>query len=208
MDCFGLSNRGKKLIRRPNRSIQRNCPQCGIGFTVTYSHESKKYCSIQCYAEFRRTLVGEKAFNYGNRWSEQKKKEIGDSRRACGLRGPKAPNWKGGRIMDKGGYIFLMKEYLSPEDQALFPENERYIMEHRLVMARKLKRPLKKREHVHHINGVKDDNGEENLMVMDHSNHMSKHANVWKTMQRLLAENRRLREIISENNDFLMEVAS
>jgi hypothetical protein len=55
---------------------------------------------------------------------------------------------------------------------------------------------------------VKDDNGEENLMVMDHSNHMSKHANVWKTMQRLLAENRRLREIISENNDFLMEVAS
>jgi hypothetical protein len=176
-------------------------------FTVDYSHDTKKYCSVECYAKFRRTLVGEKAFNYGHKWSERKKKEHAEITRARGLRGPSSPNWKGGRVLDKSGYVFLMKEYLSPEDQALFPDTERYIMEHRLIMARKYGRSLKKREHVHHINGTKDDNREENLMVMDHSKHSSKHANVWKTVQHLLAENNRLRQLVEEKNDFSMEVA-
>ena len=206
--CFGVFNRGTNHVQRKGVVTSKSCSQCGNVFTVASWNKDKKYCSVECYAAFRRTLVGEKAFNYGHKWDEKKKKDHSEAMKARGRLGPLAGNWKGGRIIDSGGYIFLKKVYLSPEDQALFPGLETYVMEHRLFVARKLGRPLKRREHVHHINGVKDDNRDENLMLMDHSKHSSKHANVWKTIQRLTEENRRLKALLENGNDFSMEVAS
>lgn len=71
------------------------------------------------------------------------------------------PHWKGGRrIMNKAGYIGIY----SPTH----PHKTRdwYVMEHRLVMEKKLGRYLKKTEYVHHINGKKNDNRIENLELM------------------------------------------
>jgi hypothetical protein len=42
-----------------------------------------------------------------------------------------------------------------------------WIYEHRLVAERTIGRYLRSDEHVHHINGIKDDNRPENLEVMD-----------------------------------------
>jgi len=51
-----------------------------------------------------------------------------------------------------------------------------YVREHIFVMAQKLGRPIAKNEVVHHINGKKDDNRAENLVVMTRSDHNGHHA--------------------------------
>lgn len=73
------------------------------------------------------------------------------------------PNWKGGRHIDGHGYVQVKP---TEEDRALVPMmSTGYVLEHRLVMARHLGRPLLKTETVHHINGNKQDNDPDNLQL-------------------------------------------
>ncbi len=46
-----------------------------------------------------------------------------------------------------------------------------YVLEHRLVMYQKLGRKLDRNEHIHHVNGKRDDNRPENLQVLSPSEH-------------------------------------
>ena len=85
-------------------------------------------------------------------------------------RGKNASNWKGGRRKDGNGYIRIY--------QPLHPHalNEGYVLEHRLVMEKKLGRYLIKDELVHHINGIKDDNCIENLTIENKKTHPTGYA--------------------------------
>lgn len=74
-------------------------------------------------------------------------------------KGSNHPNWKGGRKKNVDGYVFV-KNYNHP-----FCNVDKYIFEHRLVMEKHLGRYLTPEEVVHHINGIKDDNRIENLML-------------------------------------------
>jgi len=68
-------------------------------------------------------------------------------------------NWKGGIRYDIGGYIII----LDPTN--VMSGKSGYVLEHRLVVSNILGRPLDKKEDVHHINKIKDDNRPENLMA-------------------------------------------
>jgi hypothetical protein len=72
-------------------------------------------------------------------------------------RGAGNPAWKGGRVVDKTGYILLYK----PEHPTA--NNKGYVREHRLVMEEKLGRSLMPSEVVHHIDGDSANNSPENL---------------------------------------------
>lgn len=90
--------------------------------------------------------------------------ELAKKNRDLAHKGKRSFNWKGGKIVDKYGYVQIWK-----------PEHPNakiagYIHEHRLVMSEKLGRPLLSFENIHHKNGNRQDNRIKNLEL-------------WSTMQ-------------------------
>jgi len=86
------------------------------------------------------------------------KSKLGKNNPNYGKRKSEVANWKGGRIY-RLGYI-LIKTDNHPNSNSTG-----YVQEHRLIMEKYIGRYLSKKEKVHHINGVKDDNRIENLQL-------------------------------------------
>lgn len=88
--------------------------------------------------------------------------------------GDKGSNWKGGRYQKCTGYVYV---WLSRDDfYAPMLNRTGKMLEHRLVMARHLGRCLQLWEHVHHKNGIKNDNRIENLELTVGLNHSKDHS--------------------------------
>ena len=82
-------------------------------------------------------------------------------------RGEEHHCWKGGRIVTDNGYVLIL---LQPDDPfygmtQIKAGNSRYVLEHRLVMAQALGRPLTETETVHHIDDIRDHNDLDNLQL-------------------------------------------
>ena len=77
--------------------------------------------------------------------------------------GVDSSHWKGGKIKSHG--------YILKWDS----ESSSYKREHRLIMEKHIGRKLKDNEDIHHLNGVKDDNRIENLMILTKSKHTELH---------------------------------
>ena len=83
-------------------------------------------------------------------------------------KGKNNSRWKGGRYIDKSGYVLIWK----PDHP--YRNRHNYIFEHRSVMEEYLGRYLDPKESIHHINKRKGDNRIENLLLFSsHAKHKS-----------------------------------
>lgn len=135
------------------------------------------------------------------RWVEFKNNKPASIRcSSCGHKGlqsgAKHHNWKGGRRLSLG-YIEV---WLSPMDffHPMTVGKTSYVKEHRLVMAKHLKRCLLPWEVVHHKNGIKDDNRLENLQLLPTAKyHLVDTANR-RLIANLQKQNKKLKERVKE----------
>lgn len=83
--------------------------------------------------------------------------------------GNKNPNWKGGKLLKRNGYIQI---YMPEHPQC---NSRGYIYEHRLIMEKNIGRYLEKYEVVHHIDFNKCNNNISNLMIVTPQEHIRLH---------------------------------
>ena len=125
------------------------------GKTGIFSDEVRK--------KFSQNLMGNKR-RLGIPHTDEDKKKMSQP-------GKKNPRWNGGRFVSKDGYVMIWKPG-HPRAR-----NGKYVCEHLLVAERALGRPLVLgKELVHHINGIRDDNRPQNLLICSKSYHYWLHA--------------------------------
>lgn len=88
--------------------------------------------------------------------------------RAARTSGESHASWRGGTFIDQWGYRMVVARERGQANP--------YVHEHVLIAEKTIGRRLKGNEVVHHINGVKDDNRPENLLVMTRAEHKKLHA--------------------------------
>lgn len=187
------------------------CQECGQEFLVYKSwirNGRRKYCSRKCAAKNYEKRTGEKSAKLGMRWTEEQRERASQRRAELGTvkRGPDHPQWKGGRLMN-GGYVSVLIPQLEDAERAMACQMRPplgYILEHRLVAAMALGRPLTTSELVHHLNGDKLDNRPENLTVRERGKHSQEHRQSYTKTLALEAENAELREEITRLRSLLV----
>lgn len=185
--------------------IKRICKNCNKLF-LTWNAEIRKgggkFCSCKCYyisklgekhtpdaiRKMSLAKIGKKLTESAKRkisiankgkiaWNKGKHPEYvqGKNHPMYGVdrSGSKGAGWKGGRVKRKDGYVFIYK----PDHPQTIKENK-YVLEHRLVMEKHLGRYLTPEEVVHHKNGNPSDNRIENLELFpNNSKHFLLHDN-------------------------------
>ena len=169
-----------------NKSIIRNT-KYGESRISTTQYKKAKFCSPKCKGKWwSKTNTGKNNANYRGgkticsdcdkplaaRYSYRKTIRCRKCWYSFLRNNPQIhPSWKGGKMVDKSGYILIFK----PKHP--FSNKLGYIRKHRLIAEKILGRYLTKQEVIHHINKIKDDNRPENLYLFPNGSEHRKNDN-------------------------------
>jgi hypothetical protein len=173
-----------------------------------YCKDYKKYCECGKIIDIRSKYcnkcraIKNNAFK-NKKHSKQSKMKIGIKSRKKWTEEYKDRIYRKKRQNKKkraiNGYI-LIKDYNHPNRNS---HND--VLEHIKVMTKKLKRPIKKGEIIHHINYIRDDNRINNLhLYKNHSEHMGASRSLFKLVDKLL----KLKIIKFKNGEYVMNKRS
>ena len=163
--CFGISHKNhtpwNKGIKRP-----------------TFSKEWRENMSKASKGKKKKPFTKEHKRNIGlsrkgKQHSEETRQQMRDHSYYKGKFQNNHPGWRGGKSAHSDGYI-----YVSCPGHPHALKLGHYVLEHRLVMEKHICRYLDPKEVVHHINGIRNDNRIENLMLfangtLHHAFHVS-----------------------------------
>lgn len=143
----GIKYRADGIAQTKHKYVWAACEECGEPRWVAAVGSENKPRSRRCQDCGHRDASHKEAFQ---RLLKVQKREG-------------HPNWKGGRFLSRGYWLTRLDE-----DNFFYPmaDQDGYVREHRLIMAKQLKRRLLPWEVVHHKNGVKGDNRIQNLELI------------------------------------------
>lgn len=160
-----------RMPTKPRRGITEPCPTCGTPVYRQQGQPNKRFCSKPCRDQANRKGVEKACEGCGTAMMVVPSYP---NKRFCSRPCYEAHRIKrsgigrmhNGRevIKDHAGYLRIWQP-----DHPMATQGR--ILEHRWVMEQSLDRYLRTDEHVHHLNGVKDDNRPENLQLMDAQDH-------------------------------------
>lgn len=157
-------------IVRAGGTYKRVLPTVGLERAREFHSLRESGCSVAAIARrFSTTKVAVRRAIQRFQWHAQNV----DFSQANGLAMEQNPHWKGGRFFNRHTGYTMVK--ISKGDMCWpMAKGNGYILEHRLVMARKMGRLLLSTETVHHINGDRSDNRPDNLQLRQgqHGSHI------------------------------------
>lgn len=145
-----------------NARVTVPCAMCGADVTLPQAwkkRNEKTYCSRRCNGLSRADVFASVGRLGRAGWTAE---SIASAR--VKMSGENNPAWKGGVTYKRPKGNYIGPRYVRcPEDVKSMARSDGYIMEHRLVMARRIGRTLLRSEVVNHINRDPRDNRPENL---------------------------------------------
>lgn len=123
----------------------------------------------------------------------------GENNHQFGLEGEKNANWKGGRKLDKNGYVYLKKPFHPKASK------DGYVAEHVFIWMNYYQRDIPLSYMIHHEDKNRQNNQIENLTLVDHREHTNIHKKPvsretrekMSRIQKLLWKKRRIESVLT-----------